>query len=175
MTSLWGGILHIGAIGIDLLIRKTYCYIRCIVITKTYICTRLMGYFGDHTCQPDLSHIMLALLWRHNGRDGVSNHQPHDCLLNHSFRRRSKKTWKLRVTGLCAGNSSVTGEFPAQMASNAENASIWWRHHELMVRWDSCNATYTSPPHIATLKTKDHLFDNLVVTDRIIMCHNDSL
>ena len=23
----------------------------------------------------------------------------------------------------------VTGEFPAQMASNAENASIWWRHH----------------------------------------------
>ena len=27
----------------------------------------------------------------------------------------------LRVTGLCAGNSSVTGEFPAQMASNAES------------------------------------------------------
>ena len=37
---------------------------------------------------------------------------------------------KLRVTGLCAGNSPVTGEFPAQMASNAENVSIWWRHHE---------------------------------------------
>ena len=42
---------------------------------------------------------------------------------------RSKKTWKLRVTGLCAWNSPVTGEFPAQMASNAENVSIWWRHH----------------------------------------------
>ena len=27
-------------------------------------------------------------------------------------------------------NSPVTGEFPAQKASNAENASIWWRHHE---------------------------------------------
>ena len=26
--------------------------------------------------------------WRHNGRDGVSNHQPHDCLLNCLFRRR---------------------------------------------------------------------------------------
>ena len=26
---------------------------------------------------------------------------------------------------------SVTGEFPAQMASNTENASIWWRHHGL--------------------------------------------
>ena len=73
---------------------------------------------------------LIKLRWRHNGRDSVSNHQPHDCLLNHLFRRRSKKTSKLRVTGLCAGNSPGTGEFPAQMASNAENASIWWRHHD---------------------------------------------
>ena len=65
----------------------------------------------------------------HNGHDSVSNHQPHDCLLNHLFRRRSKKTPKPRVTGLCVGNSPGTGEFPAQMASNAENVSIWWRHH----------------------------------------------
>ena len=27
------------------------------------------------------------------------------------------------------GNSPDTGEFPAEMASNAENVSIWWRHH----------------------------------------------
>ena len=38
-----------------------------------------------------------------------------------------EKTAKLRITGLCAGNSPVTGEFPAQIASNAENVSIWWR------------------------------------------------
>ena len=38
---------------------------------------------------------------------------------------------KLRVTGLCVGNSPVTGEFPALRASNAENVSIWWRHHGL--------------------------------------------
>ena len=68
------------------------------------------------------------LLWRHNGCDGVSNHQPRDCLLNHSFMCRSTIKQKLRVTGLCAGDSPVTGEFPAQMASNAENAPIWWRH-----------------------------------------------
>ena len=55
---------------------------------------------------------------------GVSNHQPHHCLLNRLFRRRSKKTSKLRVTGLCVGNSPQTGEFPAQMASDAENVSI---------------------------------------------------
>ena len=46
-----------------------------------------------------------SLRWRHNDNDGVSNHQPHDCLLNRLFRHRSKKTSKLRVTGLCAGNS----------------------------------------------------------------------
>ena len=71
--------------------------------------------------------------WRHTGRDGVSNHQPHDCLLNRLFRRRSKKTSDLRVVGLCAVNSPVTDEFPAQMASNAENVSILWRHHACIV------------------------------------------
>ena len=70
-----------------------------------------------------------SVYWSHNGRDSVSNHQPHDCLLNRLIRRISKKTSKLRVTGLCAGNSPGTGEFPAQMASKAENVSIWWRHH----------------------------------------------
>ena len=64
--------------------------------------------------------------------DVLSNHQPHDCFLNLLFRRRSKKTSKLHVTGFCEGNSPVTGEFPAQMASDAENVSIWWRYH--MVR-----------------------------------------
>ena len=57
------------------------------------------------------------LQWRHNELDGVSNHQPHDCLLNSLFRRRSKTTSKLRVTGLCTGISPLTGAFPAQRAS----------------------------------------------------------
>ena len=60
---------------------------------------------------------------------GVSNHRRLDCLLNHLFSRRSKKTSKRRFTGLCEGNSPVTGEFPAQKASSAEIVSIWWRHH----------------------------------------------
>ena len=49
--------------------------------------------------------ICAPLHWRQNDHDGVSNHQPHGCLLNRLFRCRSKKTSKLRVTGLCAGNS----------------------------------------------------------------------
>ena len=76
----------------------------------------------------DLS-IFKSLRWHHNGGDGVSNHQPHDCLQNRVFRRRSKATSKLCVTGLCVGNSPGTGEFPTQKASNMENVSIWWHHH----------------------------------------------
>ena len=51
-----------------------------------------------------------SLQWRRNEHDGVSNHQPHDCLLNCLFRHRSKKTSKLPITGLCEGNSPVTGK-----------------------------------------------------------------
>ena len=71
------------------------------------------------------------LRWSHNEGDSVSTHQPHHCLLSRLFERKSKKTSKLRVTGLCAGNSPETDEFPAQMACNAENVSIWWRHHAI--------------------------------------------
>ena len=71
-----------------------------------------------------------TLRWRHNERDGISNHQAHDCLLNHLFRCRSRKRSKLCITGLCAGNSLGTGEFPAQMASKVKKVSIWWRHHD---------------------------------------------
>ena len=42
-----------------------------------------------------------------------------------------KETPELRVTGLCGRNSPVTGEFPAQRPGDAENVSIWWRHHEI--------------------------------------------
>ena len=73
--------------------------------------------------------IKIIITVTYNGHDSVSNHQPHHCLLNRLFGCRSKKTSNLRVTGLCAGNSPGTVEFPAKMASNAENVSIWWRHH----------------------------------------------
>ena len=74
-----------------------------------------------------LSHVS-SLQWRHNGHYGASNHQPHHCLLNRWFGQRSKKTSKLRVTGLCEGNSPVTCAFLSQRASNAVNVSIWCHH-----------------------------------------------
>ena len=50
-----------------------------------------------------------ALQWRHNERDGVSNH----C-------------------GLCEGNPPVTGGIRTQRAIDAENVSMWWRRHEVI-------------------------------------------
>ena len=114
-----------------------------------------------------------TLQWRHNERDGVSNHQRLDCLLNRLFRGRSKKTLKLRVTGLCERNPPVTGGFPTQCASNAENVSIWWRHRG----W------YETPSHISY---KTHIASWLQLTDEsiqryririqgiIMACHHQS-
>ena len=76
-----------------------------------------------------------------------------------------KKTSKLRVTGLCVGNSPVAGEIPAQRASYAENVSIWWRHHGnyrlalsqryilalLFVTYDSNTHNYNVNIHVQTL------------------------
>ena len=101
-------------------------------IQRSNYCSSNHIYIYDVACSRNTNTRSRTLRWRHNGRDRVSNHQPHDCLVNRLFRPRSKKTSKLRVTvtGLCAGNSPETGEFPAQVASDAENVFIWWRHHE---------------------------------------------
>ena len=65
---------------------------------------------SGHANDCSFLHLLSSetLQWRHIGRDGVSNHHPRDCLLRRLFRRRSKKTSKFCVTGLCAWNSPVT-------------------------------------------------------------------
>ena len=73
-----------------------------------------------------------TLQGRHNECNVVSNHQHLDCLLHHLFRHRSKETSKLCITGLWEGNSLVTTEFSTQRASNVENVSIWWCHHDIV-------------------------------------------
>ena len=91
-----------------------------------------------------------TLQWCHNECDGVSNHRRLDGLLNPLFRRRSKKTSKLRITGLCEGNSPVTGEFRSQRASKAEKVSIWWPYHGIFcdIHVESCS------PHLLFMVTE---------------------
>ena len=123
---------------------------------------------------------MITIQWRHNERDGVSNHQSHDCSLNRLFRCRSKKTSKLRVTGLYEGNSPVTGEFPAQMASNAENVSIWWRHHDWQYwhhqqRWQLQIQSTNLPSLLEKILGVNSSTSNNTVSGKINFCHQVSL
>ena len=69
------------------------------------------------------------LQWRHNDHYGVSNHQPHDCLLNHLFRRRSKKTSKLCITGLCVGNPPGPVNSPHKGLVMRKIIPFLWCHH----------------------------------------------
>ena len=131
---------------------------RSITLQTTVIQTfhRLYSRAIRQTLRPGNGYI--PLLRRHNERDGVSNFQPQDCLLHCLFRHRPKKSSKFRVTGLCEGNSPVTGAFPAQRTSNVENVSIWWRHHA-WVKWvitgsGYCLALAITRPTTGTLEAK---------------------
>ena len=80
---------------------------------------------------------------------------PASRLLNRLFNVQIKETSKLRVTGLCVGNSPVTGEFPVQRASSAENMSIWWRHHDLtrlqwLKQWGILTHCHSEPGHLGS-------------------------
>ena len=88
--------------------------------------------------RPKYHQIPDSLQWRHNERDGISNHRFLDCLLNRLFGCRSNKASKIRITGLCEGNPPVTGGFPSQRTdSNAENVFIWCSHHaHKYVEWN---------------------------------------
>ena len=79
----------------------------------------------------DNLHQTITLQWRQNERDDVSNQCRLGCLLNRFVQALIKETSKLRITGLCEKNSPGTGEFPAQMTSNAENVPF----DDVIMRW----------------------------------------
>ena len=139
------------------IVRRHAQYIRCPIMKwfqkfgfealRTLLtdgCIKNYQYVTHHECQrafvtqiSRIADVSLMYSWslqfRLNERDGVSDHQPHHCLLNRLFSRKSKKTSKLRVTGFCSGNSPLIGEFPTQRASNVENVSISWRQNIIHV------------------------------------------
>ena len=64
-----------------------------------------------NTCsdETECHYASITLRWRHNERDGVSNHHRLDCLLNHLFsaNQRKPQSSTVHVTGLCEGNPPV--------------------------------------------------------------------
>ena len=103
-------------------------YASSIIIFATCLCRQVWFYASSTT-----PSMVTTLHWRHNERDGDLNHRRLDCLLKRLFRHISKKILKLRVTGFCK-------RIPlSQGASNAENVSTWWRHHDVMYMYfESC-------------------------------------
>ena len=75
--------------------------------------------------------VRITLQWRHNGRDGVSNHQPNACLIKRLFGRRSKKTSKLRITGLCVGNY-IAGKNAFRFP---DCVTLYFIHHDDVIKW----------------------------------------
>ena len=102
-----------------------------------------------------VSRNVYSLQWRHNERDGVSNHQSYDCLRNRLFKAQIKENFK--APRHCEGNSLVTGEFPAQRASNAEKVStVWWRHHVVFsYHLLQFNHKRTSNRHVKKIRCHD--------------------
>ena len=79
-------------------------------------------------------YILTSLQWRHNVGDGVSNQQPHDCLLIRLLTAQIKVNIKAPRHWPLWGE--FTGEYPEQRASNAENVSVWWRNHDVITIFD---------------------------------------
>ena len=109
------------------------------------VCIRLVDYFAHITTHYN-DHIMSTMASQITSLTVVYS-------IVYS-RQRPNKSPKLRVTGLSEGNSPVTGEFHAQRASNAENVSIWWRHHaKFHLKWQI--RVFYKPNPVQTMQTFD--------------------
>ena len=98
-----------------------------------------------------ITNKLLTLHWSHNDHGGVSNYQSQGCLLNCLFRRRSKKTSKLRVTGLCAGNSQGPVNSP-------HKAPVTWK----MVPFDEVIMKFHSISREVCINLRFDLFKSAV-------------
>ena len=123
--------------------------------------------------------LPLTLHWCHNDHDGVSNHQPHGCLLNRLYRRRSKKTSKLRVTGLCVGNSPgpvnsphkrpVTRKmfpFDDVIMSYLHDKLLWWFKGGSITGVKQCTFQWLISNDIAQIET---VFNSLIIHHLILI------
>ena len=120
--------------------RETYplqCWKCCFILSTKWYLRQNLGIKGKHLhweCANGLNWFTALCLWQ-LGYEGPRNMYSisvtslaSQFLLNRLFRRRSKKTSRLRASGICEGNPPLTIGFPSQRDSNAGNASIWWRH-----------------------------------------------
>ena len=107
-----------------------------------------------------------ALHWPHNDHDGVSNHQHHGCLLNRLFRRRSKKTSKLRVSGV---NSPHKGPVTRKMFPFDDVIMDNYTPRQTSFekspsnQFEFCFHTFNIHPGLRDLIGTQHIFDHIVI------------
>ena len=130
--TLWKLDPRFHEIPMPLLMTKLNLYCETWVFNYPWTCSSMHVWWENCICW----HIT-TLLWRHNRHNGVSNHQPRDCLFKRLFRRRSKKTPKApRHRPLCVEFTGV---------------SIWWRQHDIAVFSQfSSKSFYSHKLHILT-------------------------
>ena len=80
------------------------------IYTSRWTVSFALAFVSDSWTKILKGFVILTLQWSHNERDDTPNHRGVYCLLNRLFRCRSKKTLKLRATGLVEGNPPV--DFP---------------------------------------------------------------
>ena len=118
------GIFHYGLFTLHLIpIKITACY-DCWVL-----CQKQVSRAGTNNCAPNI-------LWHYGDviNSLIASQIPSLTIVYSTVnsdadqrKHQSSRHW------LCVGNSPMTAEFPAQRASNAENISIWWRHHDMQL------------------------------------------
>ena len=91
---------------------------------RKFICPCQRGIWGQ-----TLLWELVSLQWRHNGRDGVSDHQPYDCSLNCIFKEQIKENSQSAASQASVREIHRWPVNSLTKTSNAKNVSIWWRHH----------------------------------------------
>ena len=97
-------------------------------------------------------------LWGNRGTNMIASKTSQSCLRAVD---RLTAWWRHQMEifsallAIYAGNSPVTGEFPVQRASNAENISIWWRHHDNLEAWDGLTLVFTLVIYLSSILDHD--------------------
>ena len=105
---------------------QTTCIFQWYSSCVTFLEQQFFGANGDIDQLPGFVHVLTHLHYIDVIMGSISSQITSLTIVYSTVHsgKDAEKTSKLRGTGLCAGNS--------QMASNEENDSIRWRHHEII-------------------------------------------
>ena len=156
--------LSMGSPDMRPVIRNFSVFFALIAWTNSWTNSRVTGNLrhtdDDHVMSLQWLHLSqnLALRWRHNGHDGVSIHQPHDCLLNRLFGCRSKKTSKLGVTAC----TEISLDLLFVVKINVGN-SLQWRYNGLERVSNHQPQDPVNSPHKGPVTRKMFQFDGVIM------------